>query len=216
MIKKISFSVILLASLLFITTSCEKYLDVNKNVDAPAQVDGYLYLAGIIQATGGMYFDVRATAPLTQMMGTSASYFSLFAGHYYGVGRDEGGEMWRFVYWLHGMNLENMINQSVEKKEWTLAGIGYAIKAYSWDQMTKYHGELILRDAFVPSLLSHRYDYQDTVYTAVREWAYKAIEYLEMADNNNYGTKISANDFIYAGDKAKWIKFAYGIRTGTN
>ena len=45
----------------------------------------------------------------------------------------------------------------------------------------------------------------------IREWAYKAIEYLEKADNHNYGTKISANDYIYNGDKAKWIKFAYGV-----
>lgn len=209
MIKKISFSVVLLTFLLFMTTSCEKYLDVNKNQDAPAYVDGYLYLAGIIQAYNGMYWDVRATSGLTQMMGTSS--YSNFASHYYYTASDAGGEMWRFVYWLQGMNLENMINQSVANEDWTLAGIGYAIKAFSWDQMTKHHGELILQDAFVPGLLSHRYDYQDTVYTAVRAWAYKAIEYLEKVDTKDYGTKIKDNDYIYAGDKAKWIKFAYGV-----
>ncbi|MDP3003135.1 MAG: SusD/RagB family nutrient-binding outer membrane lipoprotein [Bacteroidales bacterium] len=209
MIKKISFSVVLLTFLLFMITSCEKYLDVNKNMDAPAYVDGYLYLAGIIQAYNGMYYDVRATGGLTQMLGTGS--YTTFATHYYSAGSDAGGEMWRFVYWLQGMNLENMINQSVKNEEWTLAGIGYAIKAFSWDQMTKHHGELILKDAFVPGLLSHRYDYQDTIYTAVRGWAYKAIEYLEKEDNKSYGTKISGNDYIYGGDKAKWIKFAYGV-----
>jgi hypothetical protein len=45
----------------------------------------------------------------------------------------------------------------------------------------------------------------------VRNWAYKAIEYLEMDDSHTYGTKISANDYIYQGDKSKWIKFAYGV-----
>ncbi len=210
MIKKISFSVLLLASVLMISVSCEKYLDVNKNVDAPAYVDGYLYLAGIEQAYQGMYYDLRATCGLTQMMGTSST-FSNFATHYYIGGTDNGGEMWRFVYWLQGMNLENMINQSIKNQEWTLAGIGMAIKAFSWDQMSKYHGELILRDAFVPGLLSHRYDYQDTTFTAVRNWAYKAVEYLEMTDSHDYGSKISGNDYIYAGDKAKWIKFAYGV-----
>jgi hypothetical protein len=208
MIKKISFSIVLLAFLLF-ATSCEKWLDVNRNVDAPTYVEGYLYLAGILQAYQGTYFDVRATAPLTQMMGTSS--FTQFANHYYFEGSDNGGETWRYTYWLHGMNLENLINQSVEKEQWTLAGIGYAIKAYSWDQMTKLQSELILRDAFVPGLLSHRYDYQDSVYAQVRRWAYKAVEYLEMTDANNYGTTISANDYMYAGVKANWIKFAYGV-----
>ena len=190
-------------------SSCKKYLDVNKNVDAPTSVDGYLYLAGIIESYQGMYYDVRATSGLTQMMGTSG--FVNFANHFYDAGTDNGGEQWRFVYWLQGMNLENMINQSVANQDWTLAGIGYAIKAFSWDQLAKYHSELILKDAFVPGLLSFRYDYQDTVYAQVRRWAYQAITYLNMTDPKNYGTKISANDYIYGGVKAQWIKFAYGV-----
>ncbi len=209
MIKKISISVLLAASLLFLNTSCEDWLDVNQNVDAPANVDGYLYLAGIEQAYEGMYYDLRATGPLTQMMGTST--YTSFATHYYSAGSDAGGELWRIIYWRQGMNLENMINQSLANEDWTLAGIGLAMKAFSWDQMTKYHGEVILKDAFIPGLLSHRYDYQDTIYTAVRNWAYKAIEYLEMEDNHEYGNKISANDYIYQGDKSKWIKFAYAV-----
>ncbi len=209
MIKKISISVLLLASFMFITTSCEDWLDVNKNVDAPDYVEGYLYLAGIIQQYQSMYWDVRATGPLTQMMGTTS--YTNFANNYYTAGSDAGGELWRMVYWNQGVNLERLINQSIEAENWTLAGMGYAIKAYSWDQLTKYHGELILKDAFVPGLLSHRYDYQDTIYTAVRNWAYQAIEYLEMPDETNYGTKITDNDYIYGGDTSKWIKFAYGV-----
>ena len=109
------------------------------------------------------------------------------------------------------MNLENMINQSIKAEDWTLAGIGYALKAYSWDQLTKQHCDLPMKEAFVSGLLSHNYDYQKEIYPQIREWAYKAIEYLEKADNHNYGTKISANDYIYNGDKSKWIKFAYGV-----
>jgi hypothetical protein len=195
--------------LLLSFTACEDYLDVNKNVDAPDRVDAHLLLAGILQSYEGMYWDIRAIGPLTQMMGSSN--YDEFANHEYILGSDAGGEVWRSVYWLQGMNLENLINQSVAAEDWTLAGIGYAIKAYSWDQMTKIHGDLPMKDAFVPGLLSHDYDYQYDVYPQVREWAYKAIEYLEMEDAHNYGTRISANDFIYGGDKSKWIKFAYGV-----
>ncbi|MFO7575984.1 MAG: SusD/RagB family nutrient-binding outer membrane lipoprotein [Bacteroidales bacterium] len=209
MIRKVSLSVVLAISLLFATTSCDKYLDVNKNVDAPDYVEAYLYLAGIIQQYQGMYWDVRALVPLTQMMGTSS--YTSFATHYYSPGSDAGAELFRVVYWLQGMNLENLINQSVEEGHWTLAGIGLAIKAYSWDQLTKFHADLPMKQAYVPDLLSFDYDYQDVIYDQVREWAYKAIEYLEMDDPTNYGTKISANDYIYYGDEAKWIKFAYGV-----
>jgi hypothetical protein len=209
--KKISIFIVLLASLLFSTVSCDDYLDCNSNVDAPDYVDAYLYLAGIEEAYNEIYYDIRALGPLTQMMGTSSSSFGRFASHYYYAGSDIGGQMWRMVYWSQGENLENLIDQSVEAENWTLAGIGYAMKAYSWDLLTKYHGELILNDAFVSGLLSHDYDYQEDIYPAIRGWAYKAIEYLEMDDATEYGTTISDNDYIYGGDKDKWIKFAYAV-----
>lgn len=188
---------------------CEKYLDVNTNVDAPAYVEGYLYLANITQQYQGVYWDGRATGPLTQMLGTTS--FTAFANNFYSLASDNGGEMWRVVYWNQGMNLENMINQSVEAEQWTLAGIGYAMKAFSWDALTKLHGEVPMKDAFVPGLLSHNYDNQDEVYEQVRTWARLAIELLEKQDNTNYGAKISTNDFIYNGDKIKWVKFANAV-----
>ncbi len=188
---------------------CEKYLDVNQNTDAPARIEGHLYLAGITQQYQGIYWDIRAIGPLTQMMGTTS--YTNFANHFYTVGSDAGGEIWRLVYFLQGMNLENMINQSVAAEEWTLAGIGLAMKAFSWDLMTKVHGELPMKDAYVPELLTHNYDYQDEIYAQVRAWAYEAIDMLERADNTTYGARISDNDFIYEGDKSKWIKFAYAV-----
>ena len=191
------------------TTSCDDFLDVNKNTDAPDYVEGYLYLAGIQQAYYGIYFDLRALCPLTQMMGTSS--YTSFANNYYSKASDAGGEAWRMVYWNQGMNLENMINQSEAAENWTLAGIGYAIKAYSWDFLTKLHSEVPMKQAYVPGLLSHEYDYQDAIYDQVRVWAKKAIECLEKEDKTNYGTRISQNDYIYGGDKAKWIKFAYAV-----
>ena len=191
------------------TSSCDDYLDVNKNTDAPDYVEGYLYLSGIQQAYYGIYYDLRALCPLTQMMGTSS--YANFANNYYTAASDGGGEAWRMVYWNQGMNLENMINQSEAAENWTLAGIGYAIKAYSWDFLTKLHSEVPMKQAFVPGLLSHEYDYQDEVYPQVRAWAKKAIECLEKEDKTNYGTRISQNDWIYGGDKDKWIKFAYAV-----
>jgi len=205
--KKIS---IFIVSLVLITSmGCKKYLDVNRNVDAPDYAEAYLYLANITQQYQGIYWDIRAIGPMTQMMGTTS--YTTFAGMSYTLASDAGGEVWRMVYWNQGMNLENLINQSEEAGDHTLAGIGYALKAFSWDAMTKIHADLPMKQAFVPGLLSHDYDYQKEIYTQVREWAYKAIELLEMNDPKVYGNKISANDFIYQGDKSKWIKFAYAV-----
>lgn len=199
----------ILAAILSFNSSCDDYLDVNKNIDAPDYVEGYLYLSGIIQNYQSLYYDIRAVGPLTQMMGTGG--YTSFASNYYVQGSDAGAEVWRMVYWLQGMNLENLINQSIANEEWTMAGIGLAIKAFSWDRLTKYHGELPMKEAFVPNLLSHKYDSQEDIYAQVKEWAYKSIEYLEKEDTHNYGNKITDNDWIYKGDKSKWIKFAYSV-----
>ena len=190
-------------------TSCDDYLDVNKNTDAPDYVDGYLYLAGIEQSYQELYYDLRAIAPLTQMMGTS-SYVS-YALHYYSRNSDAAGQVWRMLYWSQGMNLENMINQSLEAQNWTLAGMGYIMKAYSWDVATKQHGEMPMKEAYEAGRLSHDYDYQPEIYAQIREWAKTGIELLQREDNSVYGSKISNNDYIYHGDKDKWIKFGYAV-----
>ena len=206
------FKSIILCALACVTlglTSCDDYLDVNKNTDAPDYVEGYLYLAGIQQAYQGIYWDLRAIAPLTQMMGTSS--YTNFANHYYTKASDAGGEAWRMVYWNQGMNLENMINQSVEAENWTLAGIGLAMKAFSWDLLTKVNGEAPMKQAYEAGRLDHQYDYQYDIYPQVREWAYQAIEYLQKQDDSAYGNRIKNNDYMYGGDKDKWIKFAYAV-----
>lgn len=193
----------------FASTSCDDYLDVNKNQDAPDKVDAYLYLAGLESAWQGLYYDLRATAPLSQMMGTN-SYIS-YANNFYSKGSDAAGETWRIAYWLHGMNLENMVNQAKADEAWTLAGIGLAIKAYTWDIMCKLQVELPMKQAFEVGRLSHDYDYQDEIYPQIRAWAEEAIELLSKEDNFAYGTKLKENDRVYQGDADKWIKFAHGV-----
>ena len=196
----------------FTFTSCDSWLDVNNNVDAPDYVSEELYLAGIISSLGqAQYWDTRATSVLTQGMGTYNSIYSNFANNFYRKSQDDAAETFRVVYWQHGMNLENMINQSIEHEFWTLAGIGYAIKAYGWDMLTKLHGDLPMKQAYEPGRLSHDYDYQDEIYTQIREWANTAIEYLEMDDQSGRLASIKEVDLMYGGNKDKWIKFAHSV-----
>ena len=207
--KKI-YTIILIATLGLFTTGCDKYLDVNKNVDAPTEdmVEDFHYLAGIEAAFQGLTWDMRATTVLSQMWGTSN--YTGFCNNYW-TPSDAGGEMWRVVYWLHGKNLENLINYAIEHEHWTMAGIGYVIKAYTWDNLTKEVGEMPLRQAFAPGLLSFDYEYQDEIYDSVRAWALRGIELLERTDATSYGSQAKAADHIYGLNSAKWIQFGHGV-----
>ena len=142
---------------MFTFTSCQNYLDVNKNEDAPDKISPELYLAGILDVWQGIYDDNRFANSMSHVQGNGNNWSS----HYYSASSDTGGEMWRVNYWLQGVNLENMINQSLEKEAYTLAGIGYIIKAYSWDWCTKYYGEMPLKQAYQSGILSFDYDYQE-------------------------------------------------------
>ena len=200
---------ITLTILLTLGTSCSKWLDVNKNVDAPDWVAPILRLAPTIAAYEGIGYDLRAMAPMMQYFG-GTSYAGVFGLHGYYAASDAGGEAWRMVYWLQGMNIEHIINDGRDREEFTLAGIGLAIKAYSWHILASLHGDLPVKDAFVPGLLSHSYDNQEYAFAQVRSWARQAIAELEKTDANVYPT-IATNDLIYQGKKDKWIKFAYAV-----
>jgi hypothetical protein len=194
---------------LVIGTSCTKWLDVNKNIDAPDWVAPILRLAPTIAAYEGIAYDLRALAPMMQYFGgASTSTLAPFGNHSYYPGNDAGGEAWRMVYFLQGMNIEHIINDGRSREEFTLAGIALAIKAYSWHILASFHGDLPVKDAFVPGLLAHNYDNQEFAYAQVRSWARQAIAELDKQDKNVYPT-LATNDLIYAGNVAKWKKFAY-------
>ena len=208
--RKIFTYMLTIATVALLGTSCKSYLDVNNNLDFPDTQEDYSYLPGIEEQWQGLYWDVRGVAPLAQMMGTTSSTYSAFAVNAPGYTGDQCAEIFRLTYWNQGKNLENMINQAVAAEHWHLAGIGYAIKAYSWDQLTKLCGELPMKQAFEEGRLSFDYDYQDSIMLQVREWAYKAVEYLQMADASSQSS-IANKDYIYGGNIEKWTKFAYGI-----
>lgn len=203
----------ILSVFLLLNSGCDDYLDVNKNIDAPDYVEDYLYLSGILQNNADIYSDLLAVAPLTQMWATSSGTYGAgsYADHYNPRSTDSGALIWRTVYFNYGMNLENMINQATAAEHWTLVGIGYAIKAFGWDMLTKLYGEAPLKQAFTSGRTSFDYDYQEEILAQAREWALKAIENLDKDDKTVYGSKISANDWVYQGDKTKWKKFAYAV-----
>ncbi len=194
------------------STSCTKWLDVNKNVDSPDWVEPILRLAPTIAAYEGIAYDLRGLAPMVQFWGGSGSYAGTYgANHYFVAGSDAMGEHWRMVYWLQGQNIEDIINDGRDMHQYKLAGIALAIKAYSWHQLASIHGDLIVKDAFVPGLLSHSYDNQEYAFQMVRQWAREAIAELSKNDETVYPTSLSTYDLIYKGDGDKWKKFAYAV-----
>ncbi|MCX6237271.1 MAG: SusD/RagB family nutrient-binding outer membrane lipoprotein [Bacteroidia bacterium] len=196
-------------------SSCTKtWLDVNKNIDAPDWVNPILRLGPVLASYEGIAYDLRAVAPIVEYFGGGSTYVSTFGvSHSYLIGSDGGGECWRMSYWLQGMNVENIINDGRSLGQFKLAGIGLTVKAYSWHILASLHGDLPVKDAYVPGLLSHSYDTQEYAFSKVRSWAYQAIAEFEKTDNTVYPATLTTADLIYKGDltNTKWKKFAYAV-----
>lgn len=203
---------------LFLATSCKKYLDINSDPAVPQVVKAEILLPPIeFQMCNGTEQDyVRAVSKITQnFAGVSTDVSSVvWESQGYVNSSDVSGVMWRMNYFDLGVNLENMIKDAIANGKWAYAGIGYAIKAWSFQITTDAYGPMPLDEAFTPNQLTFHYQDQPDVYAKVREWCNLSIQYLNMTSPASVMTSLAAKasgDGIYGGDRTKWKKFVYGL-----
>jgi len=209
---KIATAIVVMLSL----TGCKKWLDVNTDPATPQVAKAELFLAPIISqmaintATDGYVIAKYNQSMMSQAVTEAALSWER---HGYQPASDVGGNLWRMVYINFGLNLEDMIADAEKNNKWTYAGIGYAIKAWGFQQLTDSHGPVILDEAFAPNKLSFKYQDQPEVYDKVREWCQRALVCLNTPDGANYSPVLAgaSGDLMYAGDRVKWKKFVYGL-----
>lgn len=206
--KKIN---ILFAALVVIATasSCKKYLDINSDPATPQQVTSRTLTPPLFaQMERGIQFDSRYLGGLIQYFGGAVN-----VGEQHGwiAGSDAMGEIWRTNYFGLGANLNLIIDDSNAKQEYNYVGMAKALKAWSWQTTTDYHGDVILKQAFDVNRYIYDYDPQQDVYAEVVKLANEAITNFNRTDGTGTVAKFGPADLIYAGDNAKWIKFSYGV-----
>lgn len=200
----------------FLFTSCKKFLDINWNPSVPQEVAAELYLPPIIyHMANGYAQDQRIINKFTQaMLGSSvdrASYIWEKHGYPGGVS-DVGGVQWRTVYFNHGVNLEMLIKDAKQTGKNEFVGLGYAIKAWDFQTLTDYHGPIPINDLYHPTNLIYDYEDQPEVYKRVIAFCDTALMYLEKPSSFDYKPLLQKYDYLYSGDMAKWKKFVYGVK----
>ncbi len=190
---------------------CKKFLDVNTNPNAPQVVEANLYLA-----------------PMLHWMVTSPAYDARFVGRYtqnwtlitasntwdrqgYDPASDNGGQVFRDVYWSLGQNLVTMNNLCEKEERWDLLGVGQILKAWGWLAVTDLHGEVPIKQAF-ENRTTFDYDTQEFAYQESFRLLDLAIANLNRTDGAVNKSYLAKYDVIYKGDAAMWIKFANGLK----
>lgn len=196
---------------LFLAVSCSDYLNVNKNVDTPDWVQPDLRLAPILSGFVSNYYDVRMVAPICQYFNGSASVPSNYGAAMSFLAASDYAEVWKMVYFEWGQNLEDMINDGTKLNQPLYSGIGLAVKAYGWYELTSLHGEAPCKEFLDPGRTVFDYDSQEYIFSQSRMWAKQAVAILSAPDATTYPASLATNDLMFKGDRTKWLKFAWGV-----
>ena len=206
------------------TLSCKKKIDdAYLNPNSPVIVPIESILPGVIggftaffssngtgygvQADGillGRYIQYWGSQTNNELYGTMG-----FPG---GTSSDNTGGLWAAVYYGHGGNVNRIIEWGGEQQKWDYVGVGWAIRAWGWLELTNVYGEAILKEAFNTSQAQFKYDTQPEFYDSCRAVCYRSLSYLNRTDGAVSQANLALGDaYFYNGDVSKWKKFVYGI-----
>lgn len=208
------FKYLVLLTVISTSIGCKKYLDINSDPDTPQNPDPSsvmpAMLAGIPR---GIQFDSRYVGKYAQnwAANTATDPWDVHSFQGFPTATDVGGDIWRQAYYGLGANLNYIIDEGTKKGQWDYVGAGYALKAYMFQNCTDVYGDIIYTEAFKENTSTFRYDDQSIVYRGVDSLCRLALANLSRDDINPAGSALSKGDFVYDGNKTKWIKFVNGI-----
>jgi hypothetical protein len=204
---------ILMAVVLFSGTSCKKYLDeAFPNPNKPVVADPDVVLPTIINNQArGLFFDARFLGNYIDYWHRTSTGIT-WERMGYDPGSDNGGEKWRTHYWNSGINSLNVIRDGRNSGRPEYAGAAWALFAFSWLQLTDYHGEVILDEAFKSEQLTFKYNTQEQVYDWVKVCADSALFYFNQVSSPSDGFASKGDKYFYAGNIDRWKKFVYGVK----
>jgi Starch-binding associating with outer membrane len=201
--------------LLLMATACRKYLDVNKDPANP-QDPSLLSLMppAVANAARVQGLDGIIIGQLIQnysFTGTSGATWELdrHGGNTFG---SPAPDIWRRLYLEIGINCNLMIEKGIKEESWDFAGVGLALKAWAFQYATDMCSEIIFSQAWEPGRATFDYNTQDFVYNQIDSMCRRSIEFLKRTDGKVSQNILQRVDRVYSGDRAKWIKFVYGMR----
>ena len=208
---------LVISALVVLGTACSKKIDeayANPNYDV--KVAPETLLPQIVASMAGNYGghgpmnDARYIGAYIQNF-TYYNALSNFDRMGY-TNTDVAQSFWRSHYYDIGQNNVKMIDWAIENKQWDYAGVGKAIFAWSWLNLTTYHGDVVLKEAFNTDQITFKYDTQEEVYVEVKKLAFEALALLNKTGDNASATSLAKGDaYLYGGDVNKWKKLVYGV-----
>ncbi len=206
-------SVILFAGMFFITTSCNDFLDVNKDPNNPTKVSEPLLLTGILanfsyEVVGG--YPVRVTNTWIKQ-----TTYNAVLPHYdnYQVTENDVNNLWTFFSYPQIMqNCKILAEAATQKKALNYSAIAKIIRAWNMSIVTDLYGNAPFSEALrADEFPKPKYDTQESIYAGIQTLLDEAISDIDATDKNLTVTP-GADDFIFKGNMTKWRKVAFTLK----
>jgi hypothetical protein len=200
---------VLVAALL--TTGCESFLDVNDNPNAPESARVDLRLPAVIAAFGhSVYYGSPQLwgAEWTQQFSYNRELRNYAEIHRYEMQDNDGSGPWNF-YFSQVMNeAKSIVDETDPVTDGHYHGIAKFLWAWTYAHTTDMWGPVPFTEAFDTRNREPKYDDQQTVYEGVHRMFEEAITAMRASAARSPG----ANDLLFAGDMARWIRLARTVQ----
>ena len=198
-----SFTALVIFALVF--ASCQKFLDVNKNLNSPTAVPVALILSNSELAIA------NNTALGTGLGSTMSVYTHQTIGR---VGADRygaGSAGWEGLY-AAIKDLDVIIKQGTAETRYTYAGIAKILKAYSFSVLVDVYGDCPFSEfnKFDAGIKQPKFDKGSDIYPQLIKLIDEGIADIKNTAPN--ASKPGADDYIYKGNTTNWIKAANTLK----
>ena len=209
--KHIKISILALLLVTAALGGCKKYLDINNDPGSP-QIPSLASLLPPVTSVMSrtIFLDGRFSGAYIQNFSsiTASENNDVHGGNSPNGG---GNQAWRDFYTVQGTAINLMIKQGIKDEQWDYVGAAYALRAWGLQNATDIFSDMPYYEAWEPNRVFFKYNNQPTLYKVVDSVCRVALSFLNRSDGNVSTPVMARGDLVYAGDRAKWTKFAYGI-----
>jgi len=206
MTKKLLIFTILLLSI----SSCEKFLDVNEDLDSPyTSTPNYLLPSVIANMATSIYDHGETDAYFTQQVGTLSGYHREKDRWDYLVAHRI--PQWRRHFHDISINAKHVIQSAQRENSSNYEGVANIIYAFSVLTSTDMFGDMPFSESLTGNP-APKYDDQSFIYDEALKILTNTITLLEQTDLNTSRKMTSTEDNLFGGNINKWIKFAHAIK----
>jgi hypothetical protein len=218
------FKTLIFSTAIISLVGCKKYLDINSDPASPQEPDLASLLSPVLATsitgssnvgTAGTYFDYRFVGQYIQNFTTNTTAGENYDAHGGNGGGAAAAASWRAFYFNQNSGLRIIIEKGTNDQNWDYVGVAHAVRAWGFQQVTDYFGDVPFYDAGKTQQAgqnaTYRYDKQEVIYKGIDSLCRKAVEFLLRTDGNQTTSTLSRGDIVYRGDKTKWIRFVYGL-----